>query len=58
MVVLPPLKKIIGDDSVITDLAGGSNKCRLPDGSIAVELQVLIGSTNQLGFERIASRFK
>ncbi len=58
VVVLPPLKKIIGDDSVITDLAGGSNKCRLPDGSIAVELQVLIGSTNQLGFERIASRFK
>jgi len=57
VIVLPPLKKIVGDDSVITKMAGGSSKCRLPDGSIAVELQVLIGSTNQLGFERTSARF-
>ncbi|HEY7586502.1 MAG TPA: glycine/sarcosine/betaine reductase component B subunit [Candidatus Deferrimicrobiaceae bacterium] len=58
VVVLPPLEKVIGDDRVITELAGGSSKCRLPDGSIAIELQAIIGSTNQLGFERISSRFK
>jgi glycine reductase len=58
VVILPPLEKIIGDDSVITQLAGGSSKCRLPDGSVAVELQVLIGSNNQLGFERTSTRFK
>jgi len=58
VIVLPPLEKVIGDDSVITTLAGGSSKCRLPDGSIAIELQAIIGSTNQLGFERISSRFK
>ncbi|HZW35344.1 MAG: glycine/sarcosine/betaine reductase component B subunit [Deltaproteobacteria bacterium] len=58
VIVLPPLEKVIGDDRVITTLAGGSSKCRLPDGSIAIELQALIGSTNQLGFERISSRFK
>jgi glycine reductase len=58
VIVLPPLDKVIGDDRVITTLAGGSSKCRLPDGSIAIELQALIGSTNQLGFERISSRFK
>jgi len=57
VIVLPPLKKIVGDDRVITKMAGGSSKCRLPDGSIAVELQVLIGSTNQLGFERTSARF-
>ena len=58
VVVLPPLEKVIGDDRVITELAGGSSKCRLPDGSIAIELQALIGSTNQLGFEGISARFK
>ena len=58
VIVLPPMEKVIGDDRVITGLAGGSNKCRLPDGSVAIELQALIGSTNQLGFERISSRFK
>lgn len=58
VIVLPPLEKVIGDDRVITELAGGSSKCRLPDGSVAIELQALIGSTNQLGFETISSRFK
>jgi glycine reductase len=58
VIVLPPLENVIGDDRVITELAGGSSKCRLPDGSVAIELQALIGSTNQLGFERISSRFK
>ena len=58
VIVLPPREKVIGDDRVITQLAGGSSKCRFPDGSLAVELQVLIGSTNQLGMERISSRFK
>ncbi|NIO11513.1 MAG: beta-aspartyl-peptidase, partial [Deltaproteobacteria bacterium] len=57
VVILPPLEKIIGDDSVITQLAGGSSKCRLPDGSVAVELQVLIGSNNQLGYEKTSTRF-
>ncbi len=57
VVVLPPREKIIGDDSVITELAGGSSKCRLPDGSVAVELQVLIGSNNQLGYEKTSTRF-
>jgi glycine reductase len=58
VVVLPPLEKVIGDDRVLSELAGGSSKCRLPDGSIAIELQAIIGSTNQLGFERISSRVK
>jgi glycine reductase len=58
VIVLPPMEKVVGDDRVITELAGGSSKCRLPDGSVAIELQALIGSTNQLGFERMSSRFK
>jgi glycine reductase len=35
VIVLPPMEKVIGDDRVITTLAGGSSKCRLPDGSIS-----------------------
>ncbi len=58
VIVLPPMEKVIGDDRVITELAGGSSKSRLADGSVAIELQALIGSTNQLGFERISTRFK
>ena len=58
VIVLPPMEEVIGDDHIITELAGGSSKCRLPDGSVAIELQALIGSTNQLGFERTSSRFK
>jgi glycine reductase len=58
VVVLPPAERVIGDDRVITELAGGSSKCRHPDGGIAIELQAIIGSTNQLGFECISSRFK
>jgi len=58
VIVLPPMEKVIGDDRVLTQLAGGSSKCRLPDGRIAIELQALIGSTNQLGFERVSARFK
>ncbi len=57
VILLPPQDKVIGDDSVITQLAGGSRKCLLPDGSLAVELQVVIGATNQLGFERTSTRF-
>jgi sarcosine reductase len=58
VIVLPPVEKVIGDDRVITELAGGSSKCLLPDGSVAIEFQALIGSTNQLGIERISSRMK
>ncbi len=58
VIVLPPMDKVIGDDRVITTLAGGSNKSRLPDGSVVIELQAVIGSTNQLGFERVSSRVK
>lgn len=58
VIVLPPMDKVIGDDRVLEELAGGSSKCRRPDGSVAIELQALIGSTNQLGFERISSRYR
>ena len=58
VVVLPPMDRIIGDDAVIRDLAGGTRKTLLPEGSVAIELQALLGSTNQLGFESLSARFK
>jgi glycine reductase complex component B subunit alpha and beta len=58
VIVLPPLDRVIGDDAVIRDLAGGTRKTHLPEGSVAIELQALLGSTNQLGFESLSARFK
>lgn len=58
VIVLPPLSKVIGDDAVIRELAGGTRKFHLPEGSVAIELQALLGSTNQLGFESLSARFK
>lgn len=58
VVVLPPLDRVVGDDTVIRDLAGGTRKTRLPEGSVAIELQALLGSTNQLGFESLSARVR
>ncbi|GAB4370527.1 MAG: glycine/sarcosine/betaine reductase component B subunit [Deltaproteobacteria bacterium] len=58
VVVLPPMRRVIGDDSVIRDLAGGTRKAGIPEGHVAIELQALLGSTNQLGFETLSARFR
>jgi len=58
VVILPPMKKVLGDESVIRDLAGGTRKAGMPEGSVAIELQALLGSTNQLGFESLSARFR
>jgi len=58
VVVLPPMERVLGDDSVIRDLAGGTRKSGIPEGCVAIELQALLGSTNQLGFESLSARFR
>ena len=58
VIVLPRPDRVIGDDSVIRDLAGGTRMSGLPEGSVAIELQALLGSTNQLGFESLSARFR
>lgn len=56
IITLPPMKKIIGSQGALTRLAGGSPKSVNSDGSINVELQVIIGATNQLGFEKLSAK--
>jgi glycine reductase len=55
MVSLPHMPKIIGDMGVIEKMAG-AQPGSLTDEGLTVELQVIIGATNELGFERLSSR--
>ncbi len=56
LIILPPMEKTIGDASLLTNLAGGYPKSLKPDGSIEIELQAIIGATNQLGSERLSAK--
>ncbi len=56
VIVLPPMEKIIGDLDITKNLAGGYPKSVREDNSIEVELQAILGATNQLGFEKLSTR--
>lgn len=53
VVVLPPMERVIGDIRAIANVSGGDEKSIRPDGSIACEIQSIIGSTNELGISKI-----
>ncbi len=53
---LPPLKKVIGNLQPVEVIAGGFAGGLKPDGSVEVELQVIMGATCQLGFNTLAAR--
>ena len=53
VIVLPPMEKIIGMTDYTDKIAGGFAGSLRPDGSIEAEIQVIIGATNELGFNRI-----
>ena len=54
-IVLPPMAKIIGDDSTTDVVAGGFFGSKRPDGSLEVEIQAILGATNELGFNKIGA---
>jgi len=54
--VLPPMSCVIGPVPDVARIAGGYAQSVHSDGSIEVELQAIVGSTNQLGFGRLACR--
>ncbi len=56
IITLPPMKKTIGKLNLVKSLAGGYPKSLKEDGSIEIELQAIIGATNQLGFEKLSTR--
>ncbi|NLJ79816.1 MAG: beta-aspartyl-peptidase [Firmicutes bacterium] len=58
IIMLPPMEKIIGDGSagVVDVVAGGFAGSLRADGSIRAEIQMIIGATNELGFNKISAR--
>jgi len=56
LIVLDPMKKTIGHIEYVEKIAGGFNGNINENGSIVVELQAIIGSTNELGFGKLSAK--
>ena len=56
VVLLPPLERAIGHPPDAERLAGGYAGCVRDDGSLEVELQAIMGATNELGFGTLSAR--
>jgi glycine reductase len=56
VVILPPLDRVIGTLDYVDTVAGGHAGSLRPDGSIEAELQIITGSTNEMGFNRMSAR--
>lgn len=55
MISLPRMDRVIGDERIIEKMAGG-RPSSLSEQGISAELQVIMGATNELGFELLSSR--
>jgi len=56
VVTLPKLDRVIGTLDYVDKIAGGFENNMQPDGSIVVEIQAIIGATNELGFNKMSAR--
>ena len=56
VVTLPKLDKVIGTLEYVDKIAGGFDDNVLADGSIVVEIQAIMGATNELGFNKMSAR--
>ncbi|HHU12159.1 MAG TPA: beta-aspartyl-peptidase [Clostridiaceae bacterium] len=56
VIVLPPMEKIIGTLDFVNKIAGGHDGSLREDGSIEAEIQVITGSTNEMGFNKLSAR--
>ncbi len=56
IIKMPPMEKVIGHPDAADVIAGGFENSLKPDGSIEAELQIIIGSTNELGYNRLSAR--
>ncbi|MCC5910283.1 MAG: glycine/sarcosine/betaine reductase component B subunit [Clostridiaceae bacterium] len=56
VIVLPPMKKIIGSTEYVDVIAGGFDGSLRTDGSIEVEIQAITGATNETGFVKLSSK--
>ncbi len=56
LITLPPMDKVIGMLDYTDRIAGGFDGSLKEDGSIEVEIQVITGATNELGFNKLTAR--
>lgn len=56
VVVLPPMKKVIGHPEAAEIIAGGFAGSLRPDGSIEAEIQVITGATSEVGFNKLTAK--
>lgn len=56
VVILPKMDKVIGMLDYVDVIAGGHEGSLREDGTIEVELQVITGATNEMGFNRLSAR--
>lgn len=56
VIVLPPMKRVIGHPEAANIIAGGWDGSLAGDGSITAEIQVITGCTNELGFSYLSAR--
>ena len=56
VIILPKLDKVIGSLEYVSKIAGASDNTLREDGSLEVEIQVITGATNELGFINLSAR--
>ena len=56
VVILPKLDKVIGTLDYVNKIAGASEDTLRADGTLEVELQVITGATNEMGFGVLSAR--
>ena len=56
VIVLPKMDKVIGTLDYTDIIAGGFDGSLSPDGTITVEIQVITGATNELGFNKMSTK--
>ena len=56
VIVLPPMDRIIGMLDYTDKIAGGFDGSLRKDGSIEAEIQIITGSTNELGFNKMTAQ--
>ncbi|AKN33377.1 beta-aspartyl peptidase [Clostridium carboxidivorans P7] len=56
VVVLPPMKKLIGHPEAANVIAGGHVGSLREDGSIEAEIQVITGATSEVGFNKLTAK--
>ncbi|HCO74312.1 MAG TPA: beta-aspartyl-peptidase, partial [Clostridium sp.] len=56
VVILPPMKRVIGHVDAANTIAGGHMGSLREDGSIEAEIQVITGATSEVGFNYLTAK--